>query len=281
MKTFTCNICGATGQEATCKSCRSTVRDRAILQVLSMELFGTLLTLPEFPRLKSIRGLGTSDSYTYADRLAQKFDYRNTFFDREPRLDIANPPEDEFGKYDFVISSEVLEHVAPPVGAAFHNACRLLKPAGVLVLTTPYSLEATTAEHFPDLNEFGIAQVGERLVMVNRTKGGAVQVFENLIFHLGCSGGALEVREFSECALRELLAGAGFSAVRIYGENCAEFGIVREENWSLPMAACKGAFVLRPETTREVMEHWAELNRRVKRLGKSYWFRVGAKIGLI
>jgi len=281
MQPFTCNICGANCRDATCKSCGAGLRDRAILQVLSMELFGVLLTLPEFPRLRSIRGLGTSDSHLYADRLAQKFDYRNTFYDREPRLDIAHPPEEEIGKYDFVISSEVFEHVLPPVEAVFQNACRLLKPNGVLVLSTPYSLEASTVEHFPDLHEFGFAQLGERLVLVNRTRAGAVQVFENPIFHLGCSGQALEVREFSESALRALLSAAGFSTIRIYSENCAPFGIVRTESWSLPMAARKGAFALSLDTTREAMEHWRELNRSVKRLGRSYWFRIGHKLGLV
>lgn len=35
-----------------------------------MELFGANLTLPDFPRVKSLRGIGTSDSSQYADRLA-------------------------------------------------------------------------------------------------------------------------------------------------------------------------------------------------------------------
>ncbi len=278
---FTCNICGASCHEVKCQRCGAGLRDRAILQVLSMELFGTLLTLQEFPRLKSIRGLGASDSHLYADRLAQKFDYRNTFYDQEPRLDIVHPPEDEFGKYDFVISSEVFEHILPPVEDAFQSVFRLLKPNGVLVLTTPYSLEASTLEHFPDLHEFGFAQAGERLVLVNRTRDGAIQVFENPIFHQGCRGRALEVREFSESALRALLSNAGFPAIRIYSENCEAFGIVRSENWSLPMAACKGSFTLGPESTREAMEHWRELNRSVERLGRSYWFRIGRKLGLI
>jgi SAM-dependent methyltransferase len=281
MSEFTCNICGKDCREAECPSCRATVRDRAILQVLSMELFGVNLTLPEFPRLKSLRGLGTSDSYVYAGRLADKFDYRNTFYDRSPQLDISNPPEEEFGKYDFLISSEVFEHVLPPVERAFRNVCRLLKPNGVLVLTTPYSLEATTAEHFPELHQFGFAELGDRLVMVNRTSSGEVQVFENPIFHLGCSGRALEVREFSESALKALLADAGFPAIRIYSENYAPFGIVRAESWSLPMAARRGTFTLGPDATREVMEHWRDLNRDVRKWSRSYWFRAGWKLKLL
>ena len=281
MSEFTCNICGKDCAGPNCSSCGAGPRDRAILQVLSRELFGTDLTLAEFPRLKSLRGLGLSDSHIYADRLAAKFDYRNTFFDREPRLDIAHPPQEEFDKYDFVISSEVFEHVVPPVENAFRGAARLLKPNGVLVLTTPYSLDASTAEHYPELHEYGLAQVGGSLVLVNRTQAGELQIFENPVFHVGCSGPALEVREFSESALKALLADAGFDSVQIYAENYAPFGIVHQENWSLPMAARRGTFAFPADSTREVMEHWRELNRSVERLGRRWWFRIGRKLGLV
>jgi SAM-dependent methyltransferase len=281
MLEFTCNICGARCRPPECPSCGAGLRDRAILQVLSRELFQTDLTLAEFPRVKSLRGLGTSDSHVYASRLEAKFDYRNTFFDREPRLDIADPPAEEAGKYDFVISSEVFEHVLPPVERAFRAAAALLKPNGVLVLTTPYSLEPGSVEHYPELHEHGLAQVGGRTVLVNRTAQGELQVFDNPVFHVGCAGNALEVREFSETALRSLLADAGFHSVRICGEDCPEFGIVHKETWSLPIAARKGPFAVGPEATREVMEHWREINRSVQRLGRRYWFRAGRKLGLL
>lgn len=281
MPEFTCNICGASCRQPQCLSCGAGLRDRAILQVLSRELFGVDLTLPEFPRMKSLRGLGISDSAVYADRLALKFDYRNTFFDRPPRLDITNPPPEESGQFDFVVSSEVMEHVAPPVEAAFAATFRLLKPKGVLILTTPYSLEKSTVEHYPELHEFGLAQTGGRLVLVNRTQSGELQLFDNPVFHIGCADKALEVREFSEIALRALLTGAGFQSVQIYSEDYPPFGIERRENWSLPMAARKETFVLGPDATREVMEHWRELNRSVQGLGRRYWFRLGHKLGLV
>lgn len=281
MVDFLCNLCGSSCHTAQCAACGAGLRDRAILQALSSELFGIDLTLPEFPRVKSLRGLGLSDSHLYAGRLAEKFDYRNTYFDREPRLDIANPPADESGKYDFVISSEVFEHVLPPVERAFEGAARLLKPNGVLVLTTPYSLEASTAEHYPTLHEFGLADVGGRMVVVNRTASGELQVFDNPVFHIGCAGRALEVREFSEGDLRTLLKAAGFPSVRIYSGNCEPFGIVRTEQWSLPIGARKGPPGLGPDATREVMEHWRDLNRSVARLGRTWWFRLGHKLGLV
>jgi SAM-dependent methyltransferase len=259
------------------------VRTRGIVQALSMELFGLNLTLPDFPRVKSLRGIGTSDSSQYANRLGEKFDYRNTFYDREPRFDIGQPVTEE-AAYDFLISSEVFEHVPPQVETAFANACRLLKPGGVLVLTVPYSIEPAMTEHFPDLHEFGLVELGGRLALVNRTKSGEVQVFENVVFH-GGKGSTLEMREFTESSLRALLAGAGFSEVRIYAEDYRPFGIVQQEAWSLPIAARKGAFAFSAAATRDVVEEWRELRLKfdaeMKRLDCNFWFRLGRKLGFL
>jgi 2-polyprenyl-3-methyl-5-hydroxy-6-metoxy-1,4-benzoquinol methylase len=98
------------------------------------------LQLCEFPRLKSVRGLGISDSEIYADRLTECFGYTNTFYHQEPAFDLSRPDETEFGKYDFVICSDVLEHVSLPVERSFESLVRLLKPFGVLIFTVPYTL---------------------------------------------------------------------------------------------------------------------------------------------
>ena len=257
---------------------------RGLLRALSLELFGVNLTLPDFPRVKSLRGLGTSDGVQYADALAAKLDYRNTFYDREPRFDIANADASEHGRYDFLLSSEVFEHVPPPVSAAFETARRLLKPTGVLLLTVPYSFEAATAERFPDLHEFGLARVGDRLVLVNRARDGRIQVFEDLMFHVSFGSPALEMREFSESDLQRMLCAAGFAETRIYSEEYSPFGILHSEACSLPIAARKGAFAFGPDATRDLVEQWRDVRQahdsEMRRLGKSYWFRIGRKLGL-
>ncbi len=260
------------------------MRTRGLLQVLSLELFGVNLALPDFPRVKSLEGLGTSDENSYATRLTEKFNYRNTFYDREPRFDIAHPKQEELGRYDFIVSSEVLEHVAGPVEQAFGNLFRLLKPSGLLVLTVPYSLEASHTEHFPELHEFGLVQLGGRTVLVNRTREGTVQTFDDVVFH-GGRGSTVEMREFTEQSLKALLAGAGFSDVRVYCEDYPLFGIVRAESWALPIAARKGPGGLGLDATRDVLEEWRELkvrfNDEMNRLNRSWWFRAGRKLGFL
>jgi hypothetical protein len=243
------------------------VRTRGLLRALSEELFGASVPLDFFPCVKSLRGLGISDSESYAPALREKFDYSNTQFHRAPKFDIGDPDAGESGAYDFLISSEVFEHVVPPVGAAFRNAWRLLKPNGVMIFTAPYSLEATTAEHFPELHEHTVAQLGEQMVLVNRTREGQVQVFENLVFH-GGPGATLEMRKFSEAGLRNLFTAAGFQSVRIFGEDYAPFGIVRNENCSLPLAARKGEFAFSRENAAEMIENWQRLRQRK-------WIRLG------
>jgi SAM-dependent methyltransferase len=291
---FVCNVCGemnrrppeGLGRERPgCSACGANVRLRGMLRALSQELFGLDLTLPEFPRVKSLRGLGLSDSENCAARLAQKFDYRNTYFHREPLLDITRVSEGESGQYDFVLASEVFEHVPPPAERAFENAFRLLREGGALVFTVPYSLDAATAEHFPELGEHGLARVGDGLVLVNRSRSGELQVLENLVFHVSFGGQALEMREFSECALQAMLRAAGFAEVRIYADPCPTYGIESGEAWSLPMAARKGRPGLSRSATRDVVEEWHGLKRKfdadMRRLGRSWWFRVGRKMGWV
>ncbi|MBZ5636113.1 MAG: methyltransferase domain-containing protein [Acidobacteriia bacterium] len=247
---FTCNICGAgcerpaapPGREVPgCPACGSTTRLRSLIALLSREIFGVELPLPDFPVLKGVRGLGMSDPKGLAARLAEKFDYTNTFYHEEPRLDIVEPTPEHSGRYDFILSSEVLEHVPPPVERAFANLNRMLKPDGLLLFTVPYTIDGRTVEHFPELHEYALAAPGGRTVLVNRRRDGSIEVFENLSFH-GGDGSTLEMRVFTETSLKETLAAAGFAGVHIASEDSPEFGVSHGESWSLPMVGRKGGF---------------------------------------
>ncbi len=297
---FSCNVCGENNQfpqedlgreNPSCVSCGSNVRLRGFLRMLALELFGVALPLPDFPRVRGLRGIGLSDSEVYTALLAERFDYRNTFYHREPRFDITNPPPEEFGQYDFVLSAEVFEHVPPPVEAALANAFRLLKPHGVLLMSVPYSLEATTTEHFPQLYEFGFGQIADKTVLLNRTRDGQLQLFDNLIFH-GGPGVALEMRQFSETELKRSLIAAGFTGVRIYSEDHPSFGVIWSGACSLPIAARKGEFSTSFEATRDIMEEWWTLKEKfdhmkqenvdaMETLNRSRWFRLGRKLRLL
>jgi SAM-dependent methyltransferase len=255
--TFTCNICGSLCERPAtplerehedCPICKSSVRVRALIALLSREIFGTLLTLPEFPALKGIRAIGMSDSADLAQRLAEKFDYTNTFHQQAPAFDVTAPDPRDEGRYDFILSSEVMEHVPAPVERAFATLHRMLKPDGLLLLTTPYNIDGHTREHFPELHQYTLASLNGRAVLINRRRDGSIETFDNLTFHhapaetRGGHGSALELRVFTEASLRAILCKAGFPDVHFSADSIPEFGVEHAESWSLPIAARKGEF---------------------------------------
>jgi SAM-dependent methyltransferase len=225
-------------EEPTCTFCGSSVRMRGIIHHLSQGLFGCSKPLPEFPYSPEIVGLGLSDWEGYATYLRQKFSYTNTFFHEEPFLDITHPPPERFETCNFLISTEVFEHIPPPVPRAFTSLFNLLKPGGLLVFTVPFTGVPATIEHFPDLHLFKVVQLGNSYVMVNRTANGRFDLHTNLTFH-GGPGSTLEMRVFSRADTVRLLEEAGFINVRVHEEPVPQWGIYPPHAWGLPITALK------------------------------------------
>jgi len=247
---FVCNVCGTEVSDCpldaidrevpSCPSCQSTVRFRSIVHLLSLALFGRSIPLSRFPRDRSIVGLGLSDWGGYAGPLAEKLSYSNTYFHAPPYLDIAQPVDDRAMTCDFLISTEVFEHVAPPVSRAFRHAFELLKPGGHLVLTVPFTNASETAEHFPELHDYRIVQFGDDYVLVNRTADGRYTMHEKLCFH-GGPGTTLEMRVFCRTDLISQLSAAGFGEIQVMENDAPEWGILHKNSWSLPLLAQRPA----------------------------------------
>ena len=242
--TYRCNICrqecrapiSGLGREVpSCSRCGSTVRMRAVIHLLTSELFGESCSLPELPVDKSKRGLGLSDWPGYARRLARRLDYTNTFLEKRPRLNILWPPERLLGTADFLISSDVFDHVAPPVQAAFDSACRLLKPGGVLILTVPYHNNEQTTEHFPDLSELQVHDWMANPLLIDWSHDGWQKVLDGELRSMD------KKRIFCKRDLLDRLQRAGFVDVRVLGDDYRPFGIVWPESWSLPIVARRAA----------------------------------------
>lgn len=247
---FKCNVCGTDviqcpveqidREVASCHGCGSSVRMRSIVHLLSLGLHGKSIPLPDWPVNHDVKGIGLSDWTGYASRLPRKVDYKNSYFHTEPYLDICNPPADYAGKFNFLISTEVFEHVPPPASRAFEAAYRLLKPGGILVFTVPYSHQPDTLEHFPELHKFEIVTVDGDYVMVNKRRDGSFELFTKLAFH-GGPGTTLEMRVFSRAAILRHLENAGFQDVTIMEQPYLEMGIIHNYPWSLPILARKPA----------------------------------------
>jgi SAM-dependent methyltransferase len=258
-----------------------------------MELFGHSLVLRDFPKLKAIRGLGMTDKACYAEMLAEKFDYTNTYYDREPRFDFTESHPRLAGMYDFILSADVLEHVAPPVQRALAETCRLLKPHGFMVVTIYCNGADRMYEHYPDLHQYRVVAVGGSAVLVNRRRDGTVEIHDDLVFH-GGSGATLEMREFGMTELVRQLRSAGYCDVRCQASDIPEFGVLFDHDVSQPLVARKQAFTMDAAMRSQLVDHWlaAEaraderseqartLTEQIRLASSSRWLKLGRRLGL-
>ena len=238
---FQCNICGnfshsllkdiKARETPSCYHCGSTLRFRSIVAALSKELLGSVITLNDFPVSKSTKGIGMSDISIYSKPLEKKFSYVNTFFHKEPYLDITRPEKNMLNSADFVISSDVFEHIPQPVSIAFKNLYDILAENGVAILSVPLTPAGDTKEHFPELHDFDIIKKQGKKILVNTTTLGEKQTFNNLCFH-GGGGETLEMRIFSKQALLCHIEDAGFHDITVHDKDLAEYGIIHHAHSS-------------------------------------------------
>ncbi len=244
--TFTCNLCGhqvsapltmvEQRETRSCTHCGSTQRMRWLVHLLSTGLYHQSLPIPEFP-ISALKGIGMSDPYPMASRLKKKIDYMNTYYHRAPRLDITDPNGVEQKPYDFIITSDVLEHVAPPIQVAFDHIYNLLNPGGFLILTVPFKTDVTeTIEHFPNLSDYKIVNRGGRRSLVNTTINGEEEIFDDLIFH-GGEGTTLEMRLFAKDNLLANLHDSGFTEIEFLSEDHPHMGIIQQPDNSPALTA--------------------------------------------
>jgi SAM-dependent methyltransferase len=245
---FTCNICGFANslflwpeqkhrELINCMQCRSTARHRGVVHAVQKALLNDTKTPLAFTDVrKSYYGIGMSDSEVYAQHLDRIFTYTNTLYHAEPHLDVSNSNScARYKRLDFVISSDVLEHVDPPVSEALRNIRGMLKASGHLILTAPFLEGYETIEHFPHLNQFSIANIGESFVLLNRRRDEHIETFQHLSFH-GGPGSVLEMRIFGLGDLLARLSYAGFSNVEVIRANLGAIGYVWDEIAENPLS---------------------------------------------
>lgn len=167
-----------------------------------------------------------SDWDGYARILSELLDYTNTYYHQEPLLDVTNSEHSSrYNGLDFVISTDVLEHIDAPVTKALSNIRSMLKTGGILILSVPYLEGYETIEHFPHLHQYKICDVNGKYVLVNVRADGRIETFENLSFH-GGPGSILERRVFGEGDLISMLHYAGFGSIEIIEPNIERIGYV-------------------------------------------------------
>lgn len=185
-------------------------RFRAICYVFTVLFYGECKVLSDLPINKSLKGIGMSDS-GWATIFEEKFNYTNTFYHKSPFLNIYNREHvSNFSDLDFIISSDVFEHIEPypSIQQAFNNLNLMLKCNGRLIFSVPYSF-GEHKEHFPNLYDYKIVNEDGKYTLHNRTKDNKTEIHEDLCFH-GGTGLVLEMRIFSKKSIEYYLAKAGF-----------------------------------------------------------------------
>jgi SAM-dependent methyltransferase len=246
---YTCNITGKKfdikkndrnreGGLAFGNNCRF----RGISYLLTKMLYDEVKILTKVPINKKIKGIGMSDS-SWADICAEKFNYINTYYHMEPKLDIHN--KDDVQKYNdlnFIISSDVFEHINPypNLQNAFNNMYDMLKPNGFIVFSVPF-IYGDHKEHYPNLYDYKIIKNNDgEYILVNTTIDGNAEIFDNLVFH-GGPGNTLEMRMFTKSSLIKYLCDAGFIDIEFHepDEDMNKYGIFWENICSLIITARK------------------------------------------
>lgn len=192
------------------------------------------------PPRPDIVGVGMSCWDGYAVRLPHRLNYTNTFYHQEPFFDVRNVPPHMERTLDFIISTDVFEHVTLPVLPAFYNVRKALKPTGVFIFSVPFTNPrekgVPTKEHFPNLYNYKIIEENGLRILENITADGKRERFDDLVFH-GGPGDTLEMRVFSEASLLANLQEAGFNDITIYSKPELKHGIRWPTELSIPMAA--------------------------------------------
>lgn len=243
---FICNICGLPSRFApegdwreasSCQGCGSSVRARQIAHCVTLGMLGKSMALVSIER-SALRGVGLSDAGPLAEALEKAFDYTNSFYHQEPKLDICSPAEPWIGSVDFLTSSDVFEHVPSPVEKAFAGAYKILKPNGLLVLTVPFDDRPKTTEHFEELLDFKVIDFDGNWLLLGKNNLNQYQVHTDLIFH-GGPGTTVEMRFFSQRDVVDHLHNAGFVEVNVHYESVAKYGIFPPHNQGVPITAWK------------------------------------------
>lgn len=230
---FRCNVCDTENvlptrtfhrELATCRVCQCNVRARGIVYGICTGVFGHACPrLSDLPDDSGRVGLGMSE-FHFVDRLNKKVTFTNTYFHQEPKLDILSDQDWlHFQDQDFVVSTDIFEHIRQPLQTAYTNVANMLKPGGCFIFSAPYIDAPSTIEHYPNLHEYTIEEASGHRELVNTTAGGAVERFSDPIFH-GGDGSTLELRVLARSDIFSGLAAAGFIDIREYSEPVLDIG---------------------------------------------------------
>jgi hypothetical protein len=220
---FTCNICGthntdvaegAWHREMTgCSGCRSNPRFRGVILALQQYLYGeTETAFKDVQVRKHIKLLGVSDDKICADLFQNKFSYTNTYYHKEPYLDLCSTASCiQYLKLDAIICSDVIEHTSSPPYDILSNMYMMLRVGGFVVLSAPTFHMSSTIEWYPAASSLQTVQENGKYCVNWTNIRGVNYVDTSPSFH-GGPGDTLEMRLISHQDLLSIAERVGFQA---------------------------------------------------------------------
>lgn len=236
---WSCILCGKLNRSTSqfsretmpCRKCKSTWRARAValavLHGLGYESKKFQAIAPDWSRI----GLGISDDITLSSKLSTKFSYSNSYFDTYPYLDIREIPFRAKNQFEFVVCSDVLEHIDIDLPSAISGLRSLLKVNGFLVASVPIIKDAKHKDFYPSMQTFTI--IDDSVHWTDGQGGGHID--HNPEFH-GGRGQNLAFRQFSNESFSSALNQAGFKEIVL-----ARF----ERTLGVPVIDSPGIFIAR------------------------------------
>lgn len=193
-----------------CYRCGATWRARAMVLSVLQSLGHSGVPLSDLITNSKIRGIGISDHKKIATTLAKKFDYVNTYFHKAPHLDLTSVDASIIcsGTADFLICSDVLEHIPAPIETALQGIYCMLAKGGVAIISVPYKSFGSNDEFYPDLVSYEVQ--GNQISWVDSL--GVSHIDTEPEFH-GGSGQTLAFRLWALSDLKKALHEVGFTSI--------------------------------------------------------------------
>lgn len=205
-------------------------RNRAVWYILSQYLYKEVRILEECDINKEITGLGLGE-HQLSKLLSKKYSYKNLtvktendkdIFDESVFIDLYKIDFRKHNNYDFIICSEILAHIAgyPGMNIVIHNLHTMLKPGGILILTTPYTHDGIYIEKYPSLYDFTLLRVKEgttqRWLLKNHTASGKNELISDIVMYNPDDSNSIEMRRMNETSLYNFIADAAFKDIKFH-----------------------------------------------------------------
>lgn len=205
-------------------------RNRAVWYILAQHLYGEIKILQDCNINKEIKGLGLGE-HQLSSLLSKKYSYKNftvkissdkDILDENVYIDLYKIDFRKHNNYDFIICSEILNHIAgyPGINIILHNLHTMLKPSGVLILTTPYMHDGIYIEKYPSLYNFTFLQVKEastnKWFIKNTTVSGKEELISDLLMYNPSDLTSIEMRKMNETSLYNFIEDAAFKDIKFH-----------------------------------------------------------------